>query len=90
MNTRNSIIFGQKYMAVEEVYILDRLAEDSRMTVHDSQNGHTDTRVVITRVDSDGYVYVRILDGEGRGIGGERQVKSGYYISGCEYAQLVI
>lgn len=90
MNIRNTIIFGQRYMAVEEVYILDRLAEDSRMTVHDSQNGNIDTRVVITRVDSDGYVYVRILDGEGRGIGDERQVKSGYYISGCEYAQLVI
>lgn len=90
MNTRNSIIFGQKYMAVEEVYILDRLAEDSHMTVYDSENDHIDTRVVITRVDSDGYVYVRILDGEGRGIGEERQVKSGYYISGCEYAQLVI
>lgn len=90
MNMRNQIIFGQKYMAVEEVYILDRLSEDSRMTVHDSQNGHIDTRVVITRVDVEGYVYVRILDGEGRGIGDERQVKSGYYISGCEYAQLVI
>lgn len=90
MNIRNTIIFGQRYMAVEEVYILDRLAEDSRMTVHDSQNDNIDTRVVITRVDSDGYVYVRILDGEGRGIGEERQVKSGYYISGCEYAQLVI
>lgn len=90
MNMLNQIIFGQRYMAVEEVYILDRLAEDSRMTVHDSQNGYTDTRVVITRADTDGYVYARVLDGEGRGIGEERQVKSGYYISGCEYAQLVI
>ena len=90
MNIRNQIIFGQKYMAVEEVYILDRLNEDSRMTVHDSQNGHIDTRVVITRVDAEGFVYARVLDGEGRGIGEERQVKSGYYISGCEYAQLVI
>lgn len=60
---RNQIIFGQKYMAVEEVYILDRLADDSRMTVHDSQNGYTDTRVVITRADADGYVYARVLDG---------------------------
>lgn len=90
MNMRNQIIFGQKYMAVEEMYILDRLNEDSRMTVHDSENNYVDTRVVITRADSDGYVYARILDGGGRGVGEERQVKSGYYISGCEYAQLVI
>ena len=90
MNIRNQIIFGQKYMAVEEVYILDRLNEDSRMTVHDSQNGYIDTRVVITRVDAEGFVYARVLDGEGRGIGGERRVKSGYYIAGCEYAQLTI
>lgn len=87
---RNRIIFGQKYMAVEETYILDRLTEDSHMTVYDSQNNYVDTRVVITSADADGYVYVRILDGEGRGIGEERQVKSGYYISGCEYAELVI
>ena len=60
MNMRNTIIFGQRYMAVEEVYILDRLSEDSRMTVHDSQNGHIDTRVVITSVDVEGYVYVKI------------------------------
>lgn len=90
MNMRNLIIFGQKYMAVEEVYILDRLAEDSRMTVRDSLNNYVDTRIVITHVDAEGYVYGRILDGEGRGIGEERQVKSGYYIAGCEYAQLVI
>lgn len=90
MNMRNTIIFGQKYMAVEEMYILDRLNDDSRMTVYDSQNNYVDTRVVITRVDTEGYVYARILDGEGRGIGEERQVKSGYYISGCEYAQLAI
>ena len=90
MDMKNLIIYGQRYMAVEEQYILDRLNEDSCITVYDSQNGYIDTRVVITRVDSDGYVYVRILDGEGRGIGEERQVKSGYYISGCEYAELVI
>ena len=90
MDMKNLIIYGQRYMAVEEQYILDRLNEDSRMTVYDSQNGYIDTRVVITRVDSDGYVYARILDGEGRGIGEERQVRSGYYISGCEYAELVI
>lgn len=90
MDMKNLIIYGQRYMAVEEQYILDRLNEDSRMTVYDSQNGYIDTRVVITRADSEGYVYVRILDGEGQGIGEERQVKSGYYISGCEYAELVI
>ena len=90
MDMKNLIIYGQRYMAVEEQYILDRLNEDSCITVYDSQNGYIDTRVVITRVDSDGYVYVRILDGEGRGIGEERQVKSGYYIAGCEYAELVI
>lgn len=90
MDMKNLIIYGQRYMAVEEQYILDRLNEDSRMTVYDSQNGYIDTRVIITRVDSNGYVYVRILDGEGRGIGEERQVKSGYYIAGCEYAELVI
>lgn len=87
---RNSIIFGQKYMAVEEMYILDRLAEDSRITVYDSENNYVETRVVITRADSDGYVYAGLLDGEGRGIGDERRLKSGYYISGCEYAQLTI
>lgn len=90
MDMKNLIIYGQRYMAVEEQYILDRLNEDSCITVYDSQNDYIDTRVVITRVDSDGYVYVRILDGEGRGIGEERQVKSGYYIAGCEYAELVI
>lgn len=90
MDMKNLIIYGQRYMAVEEQYILDRLNEDSRMTVYDSQNGYIDTRVIITRADSEGYVYARILDGEGRGIGEERQVKSGYYISGCEYAELVI
>lgn len=90
MDMKNLIIYGQKYMAVEEHYILDRLNEDSRMTVYDSQNNYADTRVVITRADNEGYVYARILDGEGRGIGEERQVKSGYYISGCEYAELVI
>ena len=90
MDMRNLIIYGQRYMAVEETYILDRLAEDSRMTVYDSQNNYVDTRVIITRADADGYIYVRILDGEGRGIGEERQVKSGYYIAGCEYAELVI
>lgn len=90
MDMKNLIIYGQRYMAVEEQYILDRLNEDSRMTVYDSQNNYTDTRVVITRADNEGYVYARILDGEGRGIGEERQVKSGYYISGCEYAELVI
>lgn len=90
MDMKNLIIYGQRYMAVEEQYILDRLNEDSRMTVYDSQNGYVDTRVVITRADSEGYVYARILDGEGRGIGEERQVKSGYYIAGCEYAELVI
>ena len=90
MDMRDLIIYGQRYMAVEETYILDRLAEDSRMTVYDSQNNYVDTRVIITRADADGYIYVRILDGEGRGIGEERQVKSGYYIAGCEYAELVI
>ena len=90
MDMKNLIIYGQRYMAVEEQYILDRLNEDSHMTVYDSQNGYIDTRVVITRADSEGYVYARILDGEGRGIGEERQVNSGYYISGCEYAELVI
>ena len=90
MDMKNLIIYCQRYMAVEEQYILDRLNEDSRMTVYDSQNGYIDTRVIITRADSEGYVYARILDGEGRGIGEERQVKSGYYISGCEYAELVI
>ena len=90
MDMKNLIIYGQRYMAVEEQYILDRLNEDSRMTVYDSQNNYADTRVVITRADNEGYVYARILDREGRGIGEERQVKSGYYISGCEYAELVI
>lgn len=90
MDMKNLIIYGQRYMAVEEQYILDRLNEDSCITVYDSQNGYIDTRVIITRADSEGYVYARILDGEGRGIGEERQVRSGYYISGCEYAELVI
>ena len=90
MDMKNLIIYGQRYMAVEEQYILDRLNEDSCITVYDRQNGYIDTRVIITRADSEGYVYARILDGEGRGIGEERQVRSGYYISGCEYAELVI
>lgn len=90
MDMKNLIIYGQRYMAVEEQYILDRLNEDSCITVYDSQNGYIDTRVIITRADSEGYVYARILDEEGRGIGEERQVRSGYYISGCEYAELVI
>lgn len=87
---RNRIIFGQKYMAVEEMYILDRLNEDSKITVYDSDNGYIDTRVVITRADADGRVYARKLDSEGRGYGQEYEIKSGYYISGCEYAELVI
>lgn len=90
MNKEQLIINGRQYNEIETRYILDRLENDSRMTVYDTKNNYVDTRVVITRVADDGYVYARVLDGEGRGIGDERQVECGYYISGCEYAELVL
>lgn len=90
MSIKQKVISGNKYNDIETNYIIDRLSEDSRMTVHDSRNDYVDTRVVICRADDSGYVYVRILDGEGRAIGDEHKVETGYYISGCEYAQLTI
>lgn len=90
MSIKQKVINGNKYNDIETNYIIDRLEDDSRMTVYDSKNNYMDTRVVITRVANDGYVYARVLDGEGRGIGDERQVECGYYISGCEYAELVL
>lgn len=37
-----------------------------------------------------GTVFVRKLDAEGKPAGVERMVEPGYYISGCEYAELTI
>ena len=87
---KNLITLGQKYMAVEEQYILDRLSEDSHMTVLDKDDGYANTRVFISRVDASGNVYVKKLREDGTPSGSEYLVESGYYPYGCEYAELVI
>ena len=87
---------GRQYNEIETEYIIDRLEADSRMTVYDISDGeHTvERRVFICRIDTNparlGTVYVKLLDAEGKPVGEERELHSGYYISGCEYAQLTI
>lgn len=84
---------GKQYNEIEIDYILACLADDSRMTVYDTEEKR-DVRVFICRVDSSithqGTVYVKKLDSEGKPAGEERMVETGYYISGCEYAELMI
>ncbi len=84
---------GKQYNSIETDYILDRLSDDSRMTVYDTEEKR-DVRVFIARVDSSierlGTVFVRKLDAEGKPAGVERMVEPGYYLSGCEYAELTI
>ena len=91
MDVKKLVIEGKQYNDIEIEYIVDRLSVDSRMTVYD-MNGERveECRVFICHIGCDGRIYVKKLDEEGRPTGPECEVKSGYYISGCEYAQLEI
>lgn len=89
MDIKKLVVEGKKYNKVETDYIVDRLSEDSRMTVYD-KNDAKDVRVFICRVSGDGVVYAKKIDGDNKPSGIEYEVESGYYISGCEYAELVI
>lgn len=90
MDIKKLVLEGRKYNNIETKYIIDRLDEDSRMTVYDLNDSGKDVRVFICRVSSDGVVYVKRIGEDDRPSGIEYEVKSGYYIAGCEYAELVI
>ena len=90
MDITKLILEGRKYNKVETDYILDRIDADSRMTVYDLNDSGKDVRVFICRVSGDGVVYVKRIGEDDRPSGIEYEVKSGYYIAGCEYAELVI
>ena len=90
MDITKLILEGRKYNKVETDYILYRIDADSRMTVYDLNDSGKDVRVFICRVTDNGIVYVKKIDSDNRPSGIEYEVKSGYYIAGCEYAELVI
>lgn len=90
MDIKRLVSEGKKYNKVETDYILDRLSEDSRMTVYDQNDSGKDIRVFICRVSCDGVVFVKRIDKNDKPSGIEYEVESGYYPYGCEYAELVI
>lgn len=89
IDMKKLVLEGKQYNTVETEYIIDRLNDDSRMTVYDLNDGK-DVRVFICRVSWDGIVYVKKINEDDKPSGIEYEVKTGYYISGCEYAELVI
>lgn len=90
MDITKLILEGCKYNKIETDYILDRIDADSRMTVYDLDDSGKDVRVFIYRVSGDGVVFVKKIGEDNKPSGIEYEVKSGYYIAGCEYAELVI
>lgn len=90
MDIKKLVLEGKQYNNVETQYIIDRLSDGSRMTVYDLNDSGKDVRVFICRVSEDGVVFVKKIGEDNKPSGIEYEVKSGYYIAGCEYAELVI
>ena len=91
MDKKQLVKDSEWYNEIEKDYIVACLADDNLIIVYD-MNGERVERcsTFICRIGDDGRIYVKKLDGEGRPTGPEYQAKSGYYISGCEYAELTI
>ena len=91
MDVKKLVKESEYYNEIEKVYIIGCLADNSHIIVYD-MNGERVERcsTFISRIGYDGRIYVKKLDGEGKPAGQEYKVKSGYYISGCEYAELEI
>ena len=93
MDIKQLIKDGKRYNEIEMDYILDALNSNSRISVYD-MNEQAYFRVFTCRVDSSitnqGYIYVKKLDADGKPVGQEYKVETGYYISGCEYPELTI
>lgn len=90
MDLKKLVIEGKQYNDIEIEYIVDRLADDSCMTVYDLNDTGKDVRVFICRVSYEGVVYVKKIDENDKPSGQEYEVHSGYYIAGCEYPELTI
>lgn len=91
MDKKQLVKSSEYYNEIEKDYIAACLADDSQIIVYD-MNGERVERCTtfISRIADDGRIYVKKLDDEGRPTGPEYEAKSGYYISGCEYAELEI
>ena len=89
MDKKQLVKSSEYYNEIEKDYIVACLADDSivyDMNVESLERCTT----FISRIADDGRIYVKKLDDEGRPTGPEYEAKSGYYISGCEYAELEI
>ena len=91
MDKKQLIKDSEWYNEIEKEYIIGCLADDSQIVVYDCAGERTERCMAfISRIGCDGRVYCKRLDADGHPTEQEREIKSGYYIAGCEYAQLVI
>ena len=91
MNKEQLVKGSEYYNEIEKDYIGACLADDSKIIVYDMSGDRVERcSAFISRIGCDGRVYCKRLDADGHPAGQEREIKSGYYISGCEYAELEI